>query len=42
MTFMGGGGGRGLRAKQLMRFSVSVKHKKDKKIIDLTYSYQRQ
>ena len=37
------GGRRGLRAKQFMTFSVSVKHKKDNKLflhIELTYSYQ--
>ena len=44
MTFKGsGGGGGGLRAKQFITFSVSVKHKKDKKLflhIDLTYFCQ--
>ena len=43
MTFRGGWG-RGLRAKQFMTFSVSVKQKKDKKLfldIDLTYSFTK-
>ena len=38
------GGGSGLRAKQFMTFSISVKHKKDKKLflhIDLTYSFTK-